>query len=455
MLLASFVTSRRRFRRATVAALAATLVVVGIASPVAADVSFINAKRSSAGLAPVSSSGALASLAQSHSQEMANAGRLFHTGNLAASVSSVLSGWQGVGENVGVGASVDAVNAMFMESSAHRANILGNYNLAGVGVVQGGDGRYWVTQTFARVAGVTGTTPKVTTAPTTRTTTPPRPTAPRMSRDAPRTVLPVPIAPPPPPPAAVAGVTSAAGGYRLIAEDGGVFTFGEAVFAGSAADLDLREEVVGGASSPSGDGYLLFGDAGGVFAFGDARFQGSAADLALHSPVVAGAMTPSGLGYYLFSKDGGALTFGDAEFAGSLVDVPHNGSVVSGVRTPSGRGYWLAGSDGGVYAFGDAAFHGSAAELGPLAAPVVSITATPTGAGYWLTSADGGVFSFGDARYFGSAAGTDQPAPIKGLIAAPGGHGYWLVRADREVLPYGTVETSPRRFFGLATLQIV
>jgi hypothetical protein len=441
-----------------VAFLAATLVVVGVATPAWADVSFINAKRSSAGLAPVSSSGALASLAQRHSQEMANAGRLFHTGDLAGSVSSVLSGWQSVGENVGVGESVDAVNTMFMQSSAHRANILGNYNLAGVGVVQGDDGRVWVTQTFARVAGAVGSTPNVTSAPRTTTAAAPRATAPRVSRSAPRTLL---STPPPSheapdaPPAAVAGMTSAAGGYRLVAEDGGVFTFGSAVFAGSAAELDLAEEVVGGSSTPSGDGYVLFGDAGGVFSFGDAKFFGSAAGEALHSPVVGGAMTPSGLGYYLFSADGGALTFGDAEFAGSLVDTPHNGTVVAGARTPSGRGYWLAGSDGGVYGFGDAGFYGSAAAFGPLAAPIVSMTPTSTGAGYWLVAADGGVFAFGDAKYFGSAADQPQPAPIRGLIAAPGGRGYWLVRSDRDVLPYGTVETPPRRFFGIATLEVV
>src|SRR4051812_19184962 len=205
MLLASLVTSRRRFHRAAVVFLAATLVVVGVASPASADVSFINAKRSAAGLAPVSSSGGLASLAQRHSQEMANAGRLFHTGDLGGSVSSVLPGWQSVGENVGVGDSVDAVNAMFMQPPAHRANTLGAYNLAGVGVVQGGDGRYWVTQTFARVASSAPATPKVTAAPRTsapRTTAPaPRPSAPRVSRSAPRTTVPAPTPPPPAPPA--------------------------------------------------------------------------------------------------------------------------------------------------------------------------------------------------------------------------------------------------------------
>ena len=431
---------------------AATLaVVVGVAAPAGADVSFINAKRSSAGLAAVASNGGLTSLAQRHSQEMADAGRLFHTGNLGASVSSVLPGWQSVGENVGVGESVDAVNAMFMQSSAHRANVLGNYNLAGVGVVQGGDGRYWVTQTFARVAGAATSTPKVTTAPSPRSTAPPR-----VSRSAPRTVLPTPTVPTPKaPPAAVAGVTSSAGGYRLIAQDGGVFTFGDAVFAGSAADLDLNEDIVSGSSTPSGDGYILFGNGGGVFTFGDAEFLGSASGTPLNAPVMAGAMTPTGEGYYLFTADGGALTFGDAEFAGSLVGVPHNGYIMGGARTPSGQGYWLVGSDGGVYAFGDAGYHGSAAELGPLSSPIVSITPSPTGGGYWLVASDGGVFSFGDAGFFGAAAGSPQPAPITGLISAPGARGYWLVRGDHEVLPFGTVGTAPRRFFGIATLQIV
>jgi len=294
----SFVTSTFRVPRVLGALVAVLVVLVVVASPVLADVSFINSRRSAAGLAPVSSHSGLASLARSHASAMASEGRLYHSGNLAGRVASVVAGWQGVGENVGVGASVAEVNAMFMQSATHRANILGNFNLAGVGVVQGGDGRVWVVQVFARAA--TASAPTPTTAPTTRTATAPRVTtapapsataerasAPRVARSsAARSTAPevtAAPAPPPPPPAAVAGLP-APRGYRVLAEDGGVFTFGDAVFAGSATDLDLDEPIVGGASTPSGKGYVLFGAKGGVFSFGDAGFHGSAADLALHAP---------------------------------------------------------------------------------------------------------------------------------------------------------------------------
>ncbi len=480
----SFVTSTFRFPRILGALCASVLAIVLVASPALADVSFINSCRSSAGLGPVSDHGGLASVARSHAAAMAAEGRLYHSGNLASRVSSVVQGWQGVGENVGVGESLAAVNAMFMSSATHRANILGNFNLAGVGVVQGADGRYWVTQVFARAASSTTSAtrapsvaappvataprvaaPPVATAPrvaassaphtASPTAVPPRPTAPRVSRRAAHSTVPAvaPTAAPSTPPA-VGGLASPRG-YRVVAEDGGVFTFGDAVFAGSAADLRLDEPVIGGASTPSGQGYVLFGAKGGVFSFGDAGFHGSAADLALHAPVVAGAVTPSGGGYTLFSADGGALTYGDATFAGSLAGEHLNAGVVGGTRTPSGNGYWLAGADGGVFAFGDAVFYGSAAELGNLASPIVSMASSPTGHGYWLVGADGGVFAFGDAPFHGSAADQSKPVSVRGLIPAPGGDGYWLVRSDREVMPFGVVEPTLRRYVGIASLRLV
>ena len=451
MLSRSSVTPRHRLRRLLGVVTVAALVSVVLAPPVAADVSFINGQRASAGLAPVGNHSGLAGVAARHAAEMASAGKLFHTSNLGTRVSAVLA-WQGVGENVGVGASLADVNAMFMESAAHRANILGNYNLAGVGTATGSDGRIWVTQVFARAGTTTTTATRTTTAPR-PTTTVTRSTAPRVSRDATRTtVAPAPAAPPPPP-AAVAGLSSLQG-YRVVARDGGVFTFGNAVFAGSAAELDLDEAVVGGAATPTGEGYVLFGAKGGVFSFGDAGFFGSAAGMSLNAPIVGGAMTPTGLGYVLFCGDGGVLTFGDAEYAGGLAEAPPASRIVGGALSASGRGYWLAAADGSVHALGDAVDHGDGTDHAPLAAPILSITATPSGRGYWLVSADGGVFAFGDAGYFGSLVG-DPGAPVRALIAAPGAKGYWLVRSDRDVVPFGTVDGPTRHFFGIAAVQFV
>ena len=446
MLSRPFVTPRHPLRRLLGAVLAVSLLSVAAAAPAAADLTFINAQRTRSGLTAMSAHGGLAGIASRHAAEMAAAGKLFHSSNLGAKVSTVLA-WQGVAENVGVGADMGDVNAMFMQSAAHRANILGNYNLVGIGTATSSDGRLWVTQVFARAGSVAAPKPTVPSA----TTAAPRPTAPRVSRSAPRTTVAPAPAPPPLPPAAVAGLSSLQG-YRVVARDGGVFTFGDAVFAGSAADLALDEDIVGGAATPTGDGYVLFGERGGVFAFGDGSFHGSAAGEPLNAPIVGGAVTPKAGGYHLFSADGGVLTFGDATFAGSLVGSPRNGRIVGGARTASGRGYWLAGEDGGVYAFGDAVFHGSAAEIGSLAAPILSITATPSGRGYWLLSADGGVFAFGDAGYHGSLAERPGGSPVRALIAAPGGEGYWLVRSDREVVSFGIVDPHT---VGIATLRVV
>jgi uncharacterized protein YkwD len=52
-------------------------------------------------------------------------------------------------ENIGVGASVQAVHDALMDSSGHRENILGSgYQRVGVGIVRRGD-RVWVTELFA------------------------------------------------------------------------------------------------------------------------------------------------------------------------------------------------------------------------------------------------------------------------------------------------------------------
>jgi hypothetical protein len=65
-------------------------------------------------------------------------------------------------------------------------------------------------------------------------------------------------------------------GYWLVASDGGIFSFGTAMFFGSTGTLHLNRPIVGMAATPHGQGYWLMGSDGGVFAFGDAAFHGSA-----------------------------------------------------------------------------------------------------------------------------------------------------------------------------------
>ena len=90
----------------------------------------------------------LAQYAKAHSQEMADAGYLFHS--TEDELREALEGyeWSLGGENIGVGGSVEVLEEAFMASDAHRENILRRiYDHAAVGVVRD-DGRLWVTVIF-------------------------------------------------------------------------------------------------------------------------------------------------------------------------------------------------------------------------------------------------------------------------------------------------------------------
>ena len=166
----------------------------------------------------------------------------------------------------------------------------------------------------------------------------------------------------------------------------------------------------------TGNGYWLVANDGGVFAFGDAKFFGSTGALKLNRPVNGMAATPSGQGYWLVASDGGIFAFGDAAFLGSTGALKLNSPIVGMAATSTGKGYWLVAADGGVFAFGDAGFSGSTGAL-RLNSPIVSIAPTPTDGGYWLTAADGGVFAFGDAEFHGSAGAIRLNRPVRGAVA--------------------------------------
>ncbi|MGH9077516.1 MAG: choice-of-anchor D domain-containing protein, partial [Acidimicrobiales bacterium] len=61
---------------------------------------------------------------------------------------------------------------------------------------------------------------------------------------------------------------TAGGGYRLVASDGGIFTYGDASFFGSAGGAPLNRPVVGMAATPDGKGYRLVASDGGIFTYG-------------------------------------------------------------------------------------------------------------------------------------------------------------------------------------------
>ncbi len=211
-------------------------------------------------------------------------------------------------------------------------------------------------------------------------------------------------------------------GYWLLAQDGGIFTYGRARFYGSTGGMRLSQPVVGIAANPKGRGYWLVASDGGIFTFGDARFHGSTGAMHLNSPIVGMAATPSGRGYWLVAADGGIFTFGNARFHGSAGAFPIGSPIVGMTSTVSGRGYWLVAADGRIFSFGDArAMHAVRS-----ASPIVGLARTGRGTGLWLLASDGSVFTAGAAPYAGGAAG--------GLVSAVGiaadGHGgYWVATA--------------------------
>jgi cysteine-rich secretory family protein len=111
-------------------------------------IQLINSDRAASGLPGLAMDGTLRDLARRHSGEMAGAGQIFHNSGLA---SQVPGGWSAIGENVGVGGSVDGLHAAFMNSSGHRANVLGGYDKAGIGIVMSGSTIY-VTEVFWKSA---------------------------------------------------------------------------------------------------------------------------------------------------------------------------------------------------------------------------------------------------------------------------------------------------------------
>ena len=238
---------------------------------------------------------------------------------------------------------------------------------------------------------------------------------------------------------AAAAVAHRPGGYVVAARDGGAFTFGDAVFRGSAGAIALRQPIVAAATDRT-RGYWLAASDGGVFAYG-VPFLGSMGGTPLNQPVVGMAATPSGRGYWLVARDGGIFSFGDAGFFGSTGAIRLNQPIVGMASTPSGLGYWLVARDGGIFAFGDARFAGSTGAI-RLASPIVGMAAS-SASSYWLAAADGGVFTFGGAPYLGGGVGSAGPGVV-GIAGASRGAGYWLARADGVALPFGSAVDAGR-----------
>lgn len=163
-------------------------------------VAYANDARGSAGLAPYATAGDLADVALAQAQRMAARGGIYHNPNLGSDV----SGWQLVGENVGVGGDPQSLHDAFMRSPGHRANIMSaELTQIGVGAVIGDDGRMYVAQVFRLPSGSSAAPA----APVAEDVPPPAPAPPAVETSAPAPApepvaaepAPAPVAPAPAP----------------------------------------------------------------------------------------------------------------------------------------------------------------------------------------------------------------------------------------------------------------
>ncbi|HXQ62038.1 MAG TPA: SpoIID/LytB domain-containing protein, partial [Acidimicrobiales bacterium] len=76
-------------------------------------------------------------------------------------------------------------------------------------------------------------------------------------------------------------------GYWLVANDGGIFSYGTAAFDGSMGGKHLDAPMVAMARTNDHGGYWTVASDGGIFSFGDAPFDGSMGGKHLDAPMVA------------------------------------------------------------------------------------------------------------------------------------------------------------------------
>lgn len=103
-----------------------------------------NQARRAAGLPSLRIDPQLSQVAEMHSYWMERKNQLFHSNRLDWKVTN----WIRLGENVGFGESIASLQAAFMASPAHRANILDpSFTYVGISVRSDG-GRLWMTALF-------------------------------------------------------------------------------------------------------------------------------------------------------------------------------------------------------------------------------------------------------------------------------------------------------------------
>ena len=158
----------RRARYSIVALLIAALGMIVPSQPASAGtvdtaaearfLTLLNMARAGSGYAPLVLDPLASNVSRAWADHMSAVNSLSHNPSYAQQISNtVTNSWTRLGENVGVGSGADSLHQAFWNSSGHRANMLGDFNRVGIGVVQGG-GRMWVTFNFIKGPAIGGST---------------------------------------------------------------------------------------------------------------------------------------------------------------------------------------------------------------------------------------------------------------------------------------------------------
>lgn len=115
----------------------------------------VNAARKAAKKKPLSRNSFLDTVATNWSKRQAKSAKMSHNPSYA---SQIPPGWSAAGENVAYGQTPTKVNAAWMNSSGHRANILRTgYTHIGIGAACSASGRLYYTQVFGQYTRKPGT----------------------------------------------------------------------------------------------------------------------------------------------------------------------------------------------------------------------------------------------------------------------------------------------------------
>ena len=116
-------------------------------------VSYVNAERVAAGLAPLKINDELTLVARTKAQDMIDDDYFSHTSPTYGSPFDMMKSfgvsYRTAGENIAINSSVEGAHTAFMNSQGHRENILkSSYTEIGIGIAKNAGGRVYVSQMF-------------------------------------------------------------------------------------------------------------------------------------------------------------------------------------------------------------------------------------------------------------------------------------------------------------------